>query len=78
MFRFTFEPSSQRQHKLTYIKTVNKSYPVMVSSFYIENLNIGIKIKKSERKRKKKKRKESRKYRIIEYGELIYQIILQL
>jgi len=50
----------------------------MVSSFYIENLNIGIKIKKNEKKRKKKKRKENRKYRIIEYGELIYQIILQL
>jgi len=54
MFWLTFE-LLQRQHKLTYIKTVNKSYPVMVAP--IENLNVGIKTKKSEKKGKEKKKR---------------------
>ena len=70
MFWLTFE-LLQRQHKLTYIKTVNKSYPVMVAP--IENLNVGIKTKKSERKRKRKKEK---KYRRI--WRIIYQTTLRL
>ena len=55
---------------------MNDSYPVMVSS-PTENLNIGIKIKEWKKK-EKEKRKENKKYRKIEYGELIHQTTLRL
>jgi len=37
-----------------------------------------LKLKRMKEKRKEKKSKEIRKYRKIEYGQLLYQIILKL